>query len=157
MASNRLRRAAAGNEDELKVDMSPMIDMVFLLLIFFIVASTVIVVKQDPNVEPPVADESKKAKDGKGRIVINVRKDGSYWSELGDRGVTFTTPDDIQDYVEKRKEEEIGKGISKPMIHLRGDKGVPFKHVRTVIRASAKAGVDNVVFSVYGFAKKTNN
>ena len=50
MASKKLHRAAAGSNDELQVDMSPMIDMVFLLLIFFIVASTVIVVKQDPEV-----------------------------------------------------------------------------------------------------------
>ena len=149
MASNKLRRVAGAEEDELKVDMSPMIDMVFLLLIFFIVASTVIVVKQDPEVEPPVAKSSTKAKDGKGRIVMNVRKDGTFWNEKGE---TFDDAGAIEDYVKKRKEGEKAKGLT-PIIHLRGDKGVPFKHVRTVIRASAKAGVDNVVFSVYGFAK----
>jgi biopolymer transport protein ExbD len=152
MASSKLHRAAAGDEDELKVDMSPMIDMVFLLLIFFIVASTVIVVKQDPEVEPPVAKASTKAKDGKGRIVINIRKDGMFLAETAK--LTFDDASDIEDYVKRRKDEEISKGISKPIIHLRGDKGVPFKHVRTVIRAAARAGVDNVVFSVYGFAKK---
>lgn len=150
MASNKLRRAAAGGDDELKVDMSPMIDMVFLLLIFFIVASTVIVVKQDPKVEPPVAKSSKKATDGKGRIVINVREDGTFLAEKAD--TEFPDAEAITDYVKKKKDEEKAKGLV-PIIHLRGDKRVSFKHVRTVIRAAAAAGVDNVVFSVYGFEK----
>lgn len=150
MASSKLHRAQAADEDELKVDMSPMIDMVFLLLIFFIVASTVIVVKQDPEVDPPVAKDSVKATDGKGRIVINIRKDGTFLAETAK--LTFDDEAAIEDYVKKRKDEEKAKGLS-PIIHLRGDKGVSFKHVRTVIRAAARAGVDNVVFSVYGFSR----
>ncbi|MCP5536681.1 MAG: biopolymer transporter ExbD [Akkermansiaceae bacterium] len=150
MASKKLRASAAANDDELKVDMSPMIDMVFLLLIFFIVASTVIVVKQDPEVQPPVAKHSKKAKDGKGRIVINIRKDGTFRAEK--TTTEFTDAEGIEDYVKKQKAIEEGKGLV-PIIHLRGDKGVSFKYVRTVIRAAAKAGVDNVVFSVYGFER----
>jgi biopolymer transport protein ExbD len=148
MASKKLHRAAAGSNDELQVDMSPMIDMVFLLLIFFIVASTVIVVKQDPEVKPPVAKYSKKAKDGKGRIVINVRQDGTFLAETAT--LTFDDAEDIQKYVKERKAIEEGKGLV-PVIHLRGDQGVPFKYVRKVIRAAAIAGVDNVIFSVYGF------
>jgi len=151
MASKKLRRAAAADEDELKVDMSPMIDMVFLLLIFFIVASTVIVVKQDPKVNPPVGRNSKKAKDGKGRIVINIREDGTFFDEIAK--VQFNKAEDIEEYVKAQKAIEEGKGLT-PVIHLRADKGVSFKHVRTVIRASAGAGVDNVVFSVFGFEKK---
>ncbi|MBK1829803.1 biopolymer transporter ExbD [Verrucomicrobiaceae bacterium R5-34] len=150
MASSKLRNSANGSDDELQVDMSPMIDMVFLLLIFFIVASTVIVVKQDPNVDPPVADSSKKPKDGKGRIVINVRKDGSFYAETAT--TKFDDEEAITEYVKEKKLVEEGKGL-KPIIHLRGDQGVSFKYVRTVIRASANAGVDNVVFSVYGFEK----
>ena len=150
MASSKLRKVAGATEDELKVDMSPMIDMVFLLLIFFIVASTVIVVKQDKEVKPPVADHSVKAKDGKGRIVINVREDGTYLDEIGN--TTFADVEAITDYVKKAKDLEVSKGLT-PVIHLRADKDVSFQHVRKVIRASASAGVDKVVFSVYGFAK----
>jgi len=127
-----------------------MIDMVFLLLIFFIVASTVVVVKQDPEVKPPVAKNSTKAKDGKGRIVINIRSDGSFWAETAK--MNFGDEAAIKDYVEKQKDVEKAKGLT-PIIHLRADKGVSFKHVRKVVRAAANAGVDNVVFSVYGFAK----
>ena len=49
MASSKLIAAAAGPDEDLKMDMSPMIDLVFLLLIFFMVNSTLIVVRIDQN------------------------------------------------------------------------------------------------------------
>ena len=148
MASKKLRGAKTAKEDELQVDMSPMIDMVFLLLIFFIVASTVVVVKQDAEVEPSIADNSKKAQDGQGRIVINVREDGSFRAE--DFNLVFDDDKTMEEYIKEKKNIEDAKGF-KPIIHLRGDKQASFKYVRTVIRAASNAGVDNVVFSVYGF------
>jgi len=56
------------DEEEAKIDMSPMIDMVFLLLIFFIVNATAIIVQTDPKVKPPIAKNSERQKDGRGRI-----------------------------------------------------------------------------------------
>jgi len=79
--SSKLRKAIAGGDDEGKIDMSPMIDMVFLLLIFFIVNATAIIVRTDPEVLPPVAKNSIRQEDGRGRIVVNVRKDGTYTNE----------------------------------------------------------------------------
>jgi len=110
----------------------------------------VIVVKQDPEVKPPVAKFSKKAKDGKGRIVINVREDGTFLAETAT--MTFDDSKAIQEYIKEKKAIEEGKGLT-PVIHLRGDKNTSFRYVRTVIRAAAIAGVDNVIFSVYGFEK----
>ncbi len=152
MASKKLRRSAEPPEEELKIDMSPMIDMVFLLLIFFIVASTVIIVKQDPKVDPPIAKHSKRAENGEGRIVVNIREDGTFRAEDFEN-VSLDDADAIEQYIKDRKEEEDAKGF-KPVIHVRGDRKTSFKYVRTVIRAAAKAGVDNVIFSVYSFEKK---
>ena len=151
MASKKLKHAAESSDEELKVDMSPMIDLVFLLLIFFIVVSTVIVVKQDPEVKPPIANASKSATDGKGRIVINIREDGTCLNEGLDK--TLDDAEAISEYVKEKKDEEEAKGLV-PIVHLRGDKAVAFKHVRRVIKASATAGVDNVVFSVYPFERR---
>jgi biopolymer transport protein ExbD len=146
MASSKLRRAATGQEDEAKVDMSPMIDMVFLLLIFFIVNATAIIVKTDPEVLPPVAKNSKAQEDGRGRIVINVRQDGTFTAE--DFNVVLADDKDIADLVKKEKEKIIPLGIV-PKLHLRGDQDAVFKYSRTAIRAAAEAGVDQVVFAVY--------
>ena len=75
MSSTKLREAQEGQEDDTEVDMSPMIDMVFLLLIFFIVNATLIIVEMDKRVQVPIARYSEKQHDMMGRIVINVYSD----------------------------------------------------------------------------------
>jgi biopolymer transport protein ExbD len=147
MASSKLRRTSASQDKELAVDMSPMIDMVFLLLIFFIVNATAIIVKTDPKVKPPIAANAKPQENRLGRIVINIRDDGTYTAE----DFNVILPDDVAifDLVKKEKERMALEGIVAPKLHLRGHKDAVFSHSRTVIRAAAKAGVDQVVFAVF--------
>ena len=60
----------------MKVDMSPMIDLVFLLLIFFMVSSTLITYRKDPDVIIPVATAGKVPKDIQGRVILNILTTG---------------------------------------------------------------------------------
>lgn len=143
--SSKLRDAGSAGDEDCALDMSPMIDMVFLLLIFFVVNSSQAIVKQDSDVKPPIASFGKKQDDKNGRIVVNVYKDGSYKTE---QGVILTTPEEIHDMVKKAKEANDLKGY-KSKLHLRGDKDAVFKHSRKVIAASAGAGVDQVMFATY--------
>jgi biopolymer transport protein ExbD len=156
MASSKLKASRTPEDEQAKLDMSPMIDMVFLLLIFFIVNATAIIVKTDPDVVPPVAKNSKRQEDGRGRIVINVRQDGTFTGE--NFNVILADEKDIVDLVKREKDKIIPLGIV-PKLHLRGDQEAVFKYSRTAIRAAAEAGVDQVVFAVYergrgGGAKK---
>ena len=144
--ASRLRQATANKEEEATLDMSPMIDMVFLLLIFFIVNATAIIVKTDPDVEPPIAKNSKRQEEKGGRIVVNVRDDGTFTAENFD--VILPGEDEIKDYVEKEKDKHLALA-EKPKLHLRGDKDAVFRHSRTAVRAAAAAGVNEVVFAVF--------
>ncbi len=145
MASSKLRDASTEPEPECALDMSPMIDMVFLLLIFFIVNCTAIIVKTDPKVKPPIAANSKRQEDGSGRIVINIRNDGTYRGE--ELNVILADEDDIYDLVKTQRENQQALGVTSKL-HLRGDKDAVFKYCRTAIRGAARAGVDQVVFGV---------
>ena len=146
MPHSKLRESAHKDDDQLHVDMSPMIDMVFLLLIFFIVNATAIIVKTDPEVTPPVADQARVQEDGRGRIVVNVREDGTFTAE--DFNMVLEDVDAIREYVREAREEIERQGLA-PKLHLRGDKDTVFRHSRTAIRGAAGAGVDQVVFAVY--------
>lgn len=150
MANSKLRSAGVIEDEEKKIDMSPMIDMVFLLLVFFIVNATAIIVKTDPEVLPPIAKNSKPQEDGRGRIVINVREDGTYTAE--DFNVILPDETAMIDLVKKEKDKIIPLGII-PKLHLRGDQDAIFKYSRVAIRAAAVAGVDQVVFAVYQSGK----
>ena len=145
MSNSKLRNATSEGEAECEMDMSPMIDMVFLLLIFFIVNATAIIVKTDPEVKPPIAKNGKPQENADGRIVINIHDDGVFTAE--DFGLL---PDDaaIKKYV--RDERKINEGKAVPSkLHIRGHKQAVFKYARQAIRAAAGEGVNNVVFAVY--------
>ena len=65
----KLRR---NSDVELGVDMTPMIDCVFLLLIFFMCAATMSKVDLIPEVRLPVAPKSAVPEDLRGRGVVNI-------------------------------------------------------------------------------------
>ena len=58
MATDRLRAVNKDDGEPAEMDMSPMIDMVFLLLLFFLVVSNPKTIKIDPNLTPSVAELS---------------------------------------------------------------------------------------------------
>lgn len=158
MASKRLRAVNANAGEELQVDMSPMIDMVFLLLIFFIVNANLIVVKMDKRVEVPVAKNSSKQEKATGRIVINVYGDeheanGRFRMEDGE--TPFADDAALLEYIKDAVDAMAGS--VKPQIHLRGDRNTEFKHCRRVIRIAAEAGIDQVVFASYGNMSQYSN
>ncbi len=156
MASKKLRALNAKEEKETAMDMSPMIDMVFLLLIFFVVVSTPMVVKVDPEVKPAIAFNSKKPDDKNGRIVLNIRGEKDYRKSAykDEDGGKMETEDEIAKYIEEEK-MRINRMNSeyKVKLHLRGDKKALFEYSQIAIAAAARAGVVDIVFSVYPFSK----
>jgi len=146
MASSKLRNASVEPEAECALDMSPMIDMVFLLLIFFIVNATAIIVQTDPNVRPPIAANSKRQEDGSGRIVVNIRPDGTFTAE--DFNTVLPGEDEIYDMVKTMKDRHQSLGVVSKL-HLRGDKESVFRYCRTAIRGAAPSGVYQVVSVVF--------
>ena len=125
---------------EAKVDLSPMIDLVFLLLIFFMVASTAITYKKDKRVNIPVALDSEMPKDVGNRFILNVLKDGSLFDENGD-SMTL-------EKITAHMREKVAV-IPHYRLHVRADAGVAHEKVREVIDASAKGGVADAIFSTY--------
>lgn len=144
MASKRLRALAAGDQEQLKMDMSPMIDMVFLLLIFFMVTSRLIVIRQDRSVQPSVALEAKPLAEARGRIVINLLQNGTV-KDINGNVVTLT---EVENICRTRKEQNQVAGLQ-TKLHLRADRRVDMREVKKVINAAAQAGVADVVFATY--------
>ena len=63
-------RVKLPQKDDVQIDMAPMIDMVFLLLIFFMVASVVVTEKID--IKLPESKSAKVPEDITGRLVLAV-------------------------------------------------------------------------------------
>ena len=103
----------APEEENGEMDMSPMIDMVFLLLIFFVVNATAITVKKDKNIQMPTASSSGEVKSANGCIVVNVYGEGAgkrppgvdpsvLWSS--DVGTPLNSFDELKEYIKNLAE-----------------------------------------------------
>jgi hypothetical protein len=65
-------------DENVTMDSSSMIDMVFQLLLFFMVSSRLMLNTIDPAVEIPVATNAKPPEEHAGRIIIHVYEDGGF-------------------------------------------------------------------------------
>ena len=127
------------NDDDLELDMSPMIDMVFLLLIFFIVVSQVI--DEKPRVEIPDATYAKVSEDTTGRFMITVKRDESVY--LGADPVSKEIDD-----VKERIETEINAN-PRLRILIRADGSIPYEVNEKIMNACAEVGALDIIFSVF--------
>jgi biopolymer transport protein ExbD len=145
MASRKLTEASKAPEEDLQVDMSPMIDLVFLLLIFFMVNSTLILTRIDKEVEIPVAKLAKVAKTGEGRIVVNIRANG----EMLDVNLNPLEDEDaVARYVREQKAKFDANNI-KARLYVRADREVEVKQIKKAVAGAGAAGVIDVIFSTY--------
>ncbi|MEM0970052.1 MAG: biopolymer transporter ExbD [Verrucomicrobiota bacterium] len=124
----------------LKADLSPMIDLVFLLLIFFMVTANMITYKKDPRVVVPIASDAKVPELVEGRVVMNVLEDGTIVNVDG----KVLSSAELTQVMEAARARN-----ARTRLHLRADARVPYKHVKEASRASSKGGVPTVIFSTY--------
>jgi len=126
------------NDDELvEIDMSPMIDMVFLLLIFFLVAA--IVVDAKVKVTVPTAVYAKVPPDIAGRVIITVKPDGKYYV-----GLAPATLEEIKDVLRREREKN-----PKVLVQIRADGNVRYKIDEELMAACADVDVLDLIYSAY--------
>ena len=126
--------------DEIEIDMSPMIDMVFLLLIFFIVASAVI--KNEPvKIDVPSAVYAKVPEKEIGRAMITLAPDGNIYVGPQQKQVTL---DDFKEWAaqELTDNEEV-------KFLIRADKTVKYRDTEKVVKACAEVGGLSMIFAAY--------
>ena len=126
------------DDDDLEVDMSPMIDMVFLLLIFFIIASQVI--DEKPQVDIPFASYAKVPEDTTGRLMITVTSDEKYF-------VGNMEMESIELLTERiALEMEADPNLR---ILIRADGDTKYKISEKVMIACAEAGANDLIYSAF--------
>ena len=126
---------------EVTFNMTPMIDVVFLLIIFFLVSSHLAKQEAQMPLELPLADSGSEAIDNQQpRVTINVTADGSLL--LAGRTVS---PAELQ----RRLTEQRAADGNDLEVRIRSDRSVPYSHVEPIMLSSVRAGIWNVTFSVY--------
>ncbi|MFO8027625.1 MAG: biopolymer transporter ExbD [Opitutales bacterium] len=119
-------------------DLTPMIDIVFLLIVFFMTVANMQVRELVP-IDVPVAENAVIPEERGLRITVTVKSDGSLF--FGARPVVI---EELADYIAQSK-----ASVQNLKINVRADANVPFKEVREVFAAAAEGGVPNVVFATH--------
>jgi biopolymer transport protein ExbD len=124
-------------DDSAEMDITPMIDITFLLLIFFLVCSTM---SQSSSVKLPAARHGKGV-DEQVAVIITIDGDGGEDKPrvyLGDGTTGEALPDD-HDTQEKLIGEavEIGLGAGKTTILVKAARGVKAGDVERISKAAA--------------------
>jgi biopolymer transport protein ExbD len=131
-------------QEGIKMDMTPMIDVVFQLIIFFMLVTDM--TQQDlAELKLPVAQMAAKDENEEGRMVINVLKDG----EIEIKRQKYSTLDDPGSVQALRnflaREVQLGTkepdGTSERALLIRADQFTEFKHIQKVMRICGENGI----------------
>ncbi|MCB1120508.1 MAG: biopolymer transporter ExbD [Verrucomicrobiae bacterium] len=127
-------------QPEEEFQMAPMIDMVFLLLVFFMCVSTLAQAeKPDAVKDLPESHASEVPDDISDRGIISVQTDGTLY--LGSSEMSL-------EQLKSRIEAEI-KGNPDLQIMVRADKATPFGEVKKVLKACAEVGAYEVIYATF--------
>ena len=119
------------------MQLAPMIDIVFLLLIFFIVTWQYTRSETELSVSVPTAEEGVQKDRSRGEIIINILADGSIKVEGG--GVNLLQLRD--------KLTAVAKQFKNQPVRIRGDGNVNYQRIVEVIDTCQKSGIWNISFA----------
>jgi len=124
----------------LQFNITPLIDVVFLLIIFFLVASHFIRNEQVEQVELPTATQGRDEDEVPSRILVTVASDKRLL--LGGHEATL-------EEIERRLQfvaEEHGAGSTE--LRIRADRSVPYSVIEPLLLTAARLGITKVRFAV---------
>lgn len=136
-----MRIPSEGRSHGLAFNITPLIDLVFLLNIFFLVATYFIRNEQVEPVDLPLASQGKDESDeAPGRLIVTINSDG----QMSSNGLPIT-PHDFELYLRETMSEH---GPERTEVRFRADRLAPYSAVEPLLVKSAELGVTKVRFAV---------
>jgi biopolymer transport protein ExbD len=125
------------SREDASVDMAPMIDLVFLLLIFFMVAS--VVADEKVDIEIPNSKYAKVPEDIKDRMMISIDAEGNYYA-----GITMVELDVLTDLIDE--ELRINPDLR---ILIRADQRVEYEVCKKLMIACGEVGATDLIYAAF--------
>ena len=129
-------RRRRSQSEEVGFNITPMIDLTFLLLIFFMVTSKLSKEQKKMDIALPLAASAVRAEDLSNRDIINLDPQGLL--HVGDRPLS---DEQMREHLRARFR------ASPPLkIYLRADRETPGKRIREFMKLAGEAGAVSVIF-----------
>lgn len=119
--------------------MAPMIDMVFLLLVFFMCVSSLSKADRNVSLELPESEQSQVPENASGRGVISIDAEGVIY--LGSSPVDRTT---LKNTLQQALKEQPDLTVQ-----IRADRHTTYQSIKTALQACAEAGASEIIYSTY--------
>ena len=136
--------------DEPDINVSSLIDMVFLLLAYFIATASLVRSEADLGIRLPGMLAQAQSVDMADEQIIEVRETG----RVVLNGLEFDAPDsvDLPQLVATLTRYRMSSAAAKaePMVTLQGDDYTKHQRMIDVMNACARAGIKNVTFAAGG-------
>lgn len=116
---------------------APMVDIVFLLLIFFLVTWNFARYETELDVKVPTAREGQENRRRVGEVILNVKSDGSIIMNR-----RTLNPEELRGALAR-----IAELYPDQAVILRGDENVDYRHVVEVLDICRSANIWNVAFA----------
>ena len=124
-------------EESESIPLAPLIDIVFLTLVFFMTTAVYSTLESEVDIQLPTASSAKDSARARGEIYINIRDDGQI--VLSNREVTLP---ELQSTLKRVAELYPGGAVI-----IRGDRNTPYGRVIAVLDCCKNADIPNVSFS----------
>ncbi len=134
----KINQSNFGLNDDVGFQMAPMIDIVFLLIIFFMVAAK-INQSQRVKLELPLASDSIVPKEASGRINVSIDEVGHIFA-----GSSQVDEAGLAQFLEKNKKTDPNLRV-----FLRADRRSRHKEVRKAMKVIADAGITDIIFATF--------
>ena len=119
--------------------MAPMIDMVFLLLVFFMTVASVAKSQRTVELDLPESEQSKIPEDASGRGILSVDAEGTYY--IGDQPRNLEA---IKDSISARIRQE-----PELQIQVRADRTTEYAAVQKLLKAAAESGAYEIIYATF--------
>ena len=119
------------------IQIAPMVDIVFLLLIFFLMTWNFSRSETELDVKVPKAREGKESRRAVGEVILNVKADGTVVMNRREMDATGL----------EAALAKIAALYPDQAVILRGDENVDYRHVVEVLDICRRANIWNVAFA----------
>ena len=131
----KIRRSIEQEAEPLQ--MAPLIDIVFLTLIFFMVTSVYATLESEVDIMLPTADTAQQSERAQGEIFINLRDDGTII--VNERELTL---DELQETLNR-----VALYFPGGAVIIRGDRNAVLGRAIQVLDCCRKADIQHVAFA----------
>ena len=127
-------RALSRESDNFDIPLTPLIDVVFILLIFFLVATNFTRKEYDQRVELPRTGSGKVNEYTRGNLVLNIHKDGTVI--INGRVIEES---ELNKILQNWQSENNGQRVI-----IRSDGAVPYNRIMQIMSICKESGIERV-------------